>query len=201
MPEVRTEYGCPLCQAQIVASSGSLQCSKDPGHRWNDTAEFIKAGPKKLFTVAAATFAPQTSHVPVKVLIPMGVKQALESKLGDKMDATVAGVLAMMAEGEILMIPESDLQRYKERLGKRPESASELFGMVYALSLQAEDAKLEATNARQDIKAYEGLAPGRVVIDLGDQFQPTMEKARSAEEPLKVFVERNLRTALENNWF
>jgi hypothetical protein len=202
-----TEFGCPLCppesKGQIEVQGNVIVCGKDSSHRWNDTAEFKKSGAKICFTVAAPKFAPQTNHVPMNVMVPLGVKTTLETKWGPRLEATIAGVLAMMAEGEVLVIPRSDLQRMKERLGKIPESSGELFGMIYALGMSADDAKAEAENATKDLQAYRGMSPGRVVVDLGDQFGSATEKARGQEppEPVEVFITRNVKNALSENWF
>jgi hypothetical protein len=204
MPEVRTEYQCPLCgkdnPGQIIASSGSLVCSVNRSHSWNDTKSFMDNKPVKAFKATPQVFAAQTGHVKVEVLLPLGVKTALENRWAEKLNATVAGVLTMLAEGEVLVVPKTDLQRMKERLGKIPESSGELFGLVYALGEQANDAKQEAEAARKDVAAYEGLNKGSVVVNLGDSFANATEKASAAGQPLKLWMESQFKTALENNW-
>ena len=73
--------------------------------------------------------------------------------------------------------------------------------MIYALGCEVEEAKQITDNAQRDLKAYEGMAPGRVVVDLGDQYQEAVEKSRGAGQPLKFYVETNLKNALRDNWF
>ena len=202
-----TEYGCPACPkenpGQINYSSGSITCSLNPAHRWNDSMEFAKLQPVKKFTVAPPKFAAQTNHVKMEAMVPLGVKQALETRWAGKLEATVGGVLTMLSEGECLIVPKSDLQRMKERLGKIPESSSELFGLIYALGEAANDAKSEAAAAQQDLAAYKGLSRTSVVINLGDQYSAAADKARSQEppEPIEIFLNRNLKNALSENWF
>jgi hypothetical protein len=106
----------------------------------------------------------------------------------------------MLSEGEILMIPESDLQRIKEKLGKRPESSSELFGLIYNLTMELETAKLVADEAKKDVAIYEGRNPGAVLINLGALFGPVTEKARDQGETAKMFCERVVKHVIENNW-
>ena len=74
----------------------------------------------------------------------------LEAKFGGTSESTIAGVLAMLSEGDILIVPESDLQRMKERFGKRPESSGELFGLMYSMSMDLETEKLTADTARKE---------------------------------------------------
>lgn len=202
-----TEFACPACPedkpGQINYTAGSITCSLNPAHRWTDTSEFAKLKPVKKFSVAPTIFPAQVGQAKITVQVPGGVEKALTEKWGDKLQATISGVLTMMAEGEYLMIPKSDLQRMKERLGKIPESSGELFGMIYALGMALEDAKAEAQAANQDVAAYAGLNKGSIVINLGDDYSLAVEKARSQEppEPVKVFVEKSVRTGLANGWF
>jgi hypothetical protein len=201
-----TEYCCPLCPSndpgQIHWGQGAITCQKNPAHVWRDVAEFAQLKPEKKFKVEQAKMPPQENHVKMTVMVPLGVKQKLETQWVGNLEETVAGVLTMMSEGESLMVPKSDLQRMKERLGKVPESSAELFGLIYALGLQKDEAVDEAAAVRQDLAAYEGMNKGSVVVNLGDNFGTAQEKARSQEppEPLKVFCERVLRTAISENW-
>ena len=144
---------------------------------------------------------PQANHIEMKVMLPLAAKTALETKLAGKLEATVAGILSMLAEGDIMIIPSTDLDRIKQRLGKKPESSGELFGMIYSLSLDAETAKQEAETARKDLAAYEGTGKGRVVIDLGELYGATAARANEENMPTKVWLERQVRNALENHWF
>jgi hypothetical protein len=168
---------------------------------WNDLAVFQGLNPAVKYEEDKPPVAPQPNHVKVEVTVPPRVKQALEEKFGSTSASTIAGVLAMLAEGEVLIVPESDLQRMKERFGKRPESSGELFGLLYSLSMDLETEKLVATNAQKDVQAYEGRNPNSVLVDLGALYGPVLEKARDQNETAKMWLERNLKNAIENNWF
>lgn len=197
----KTKYACPSCGAQIIAGNHRLECSANSGHVWTDIAVFMALGPQEKYEESKPPVAPQTNHVKVEVSVLPRVKQGLEAKFGDASESTIAGVLGMLAEGEILIVPESDLQRMKERFGKRPESAGELFGLMYSLSMDLETEKMTAETARRDVQAYEGRNPNSVLIDLGALYGPMLEKAKDQSETAKMWLERNLKNAIENNWF
>jgi len=183
---------------------GIIQCSVNSAHQWNDHMEFMKLHPTMDFSVPKDTFAPQTNHVDMKVQVPLGVKTALETKFAGTLDSTVAGVLQMLSEGEILIVPESDLQRLKERTNHRPKSASELFGIIFMLGEQVNDRQAEVDQLKQEVAAYEGRGgKTMVMLDLGDKYAEAAQRAKNQEppEPLKFFLEKNLRNAIENNWF
>jgi len=204
MPKiVKTRYACPApgCGAQIQAESGQLVWPANSNHRWNDIATFMGLNPQVKYEEAKPPVVAQTNYVKVEVSVPPRVKQGLETRFGSTSSSTIAGVLGMLAEGEILIVPETDLQRMKEKLGKRPESSAELFGLIFNLSMELETANLIAANAQKDVQAYEGRNPNSVLIDLGALYGPVLEKARDQNETAKMWLERNLKTAVENNWF
>ena len=204
MPKiVKLRYACPIlgCGAQMQAFDRKLVCSANNAHAWNDIATFQSLNPAVKYEEATPPVVAQPNHVKIEVTVPPRVKQGLEAKFGNTSSSTIAGILGMLSEGEILIIPESDLQRMKERFGKRPESSTELFGLMYSQSMDLETANLVATNAQKDVQAYEGRNPNSVLIDLGPLYGTVIEKAREQNEPVKIWIERNLKTAIENSWF
>ena len=207
MADVRTEYGCPTCReagvkSQIVAVGGArLVCSKNSTHFWTDSMEFMSLRPMMEFAAPAPIVSQQTGYTKVEVEIPINHAQTLSAKLGAQFNPTVSGILSMLAEGEVMIIPAGDLQRIKQLLGQLPASSSELFGLMYALDLREKEAKADAETAQKEVAAYEGLNKTLVVVNLGDQRENAAEKAKSEGLPLKIYIERALQNALANNWF
>ena len=128
MPLVNTEYSCPACKnigkkSQIVANAGELQCTTDGMHKWVDTAEFLALRPTMDFATEKPRAQPLQSasgvhHVPIKVMLPPGLKEKLDAKYGDKTDATLSSILMQMLEGDILIIGQTDLDRIGAKMGK-----------------------------------------------------------------------------------
>ena len=201
MPIVKLRYACPHCGAQMQAANRQLVCSANSNHSWNDIATFQSLNPQVKYEEAKPPVVVQQNHVKVEVTVPPRVKQGIEAKFGSASSSTIARVLGMLSEGEVMIVPESDLMRMKDRFGKRPESSAELFGLLYSLSMDLETANLIADNARKDVQAYEGRNPNSVLIDLGTLYGQVIEKARDQNEPVKIWIERNLKTAIENSWF
>lgn len=200
-----TEYACPACSqdapGQIMAGNGALTCQKNPAHVWNDVKTFRDLNPQKRFTVAPPTFPAQVNHVKYEITIPLGVKTQLETKYAGRANQTVAGVLEMLAEGDVLVIPESDRERIRKLLNQKPESSAELFGIIFALDQQAQDAKNEAETVRKEVAAYEGRTQGAVLVDLGDVYADVQSKAREASMPVKMYVEEKFKAAIRDGWF
>jgi hypothetical protein len=197
---VKTRYACVHCGAQINAENRQLICSANRSHSWNDVAAFMALNPQVKYEESKPPIVNQPNHVKVEVTVPPRVKQGLESKFGTTSSSTIAGILGMLSEGEVLIVPEADLQRMKELLGKRPESAAEMFGLIYNLSMELETAKLVADEAKKDIAIYEGRNPGAVVVQLGPLYGTVVEKARDQGETAKLYVERVVKTVVDNNW-
>ena len=201
MAIVKLRYSCPSCGAQMQAENRQLICSANRSHSWNDIATFQSLNPQVKYEEAKPPVVVQANHVKVEVTVPPRVKQGLEAKFGSTSSSTIAGVLGMLSEGEVLIIPETDLQRIKEKLGKMPESSGELFGMIYNLSMELETANLIAEEAKKDVAIYEGRNPGAVVLNLGPLYGPVVEKARDQNETASMWLMRNLKTAIDNSWF
>ena len=209
MPQFKTEYSCPKCKRetgkanQISAAEGRLICPANPNHKWDDTAAFYADGPVMEFKVGPAKFPPVEGQTPITLKIPLRIKTELATQWGsdEAVSARVADVLLQMSEGEVMIVGVTDKGRLFDRLGAKFANSSELVGIVYAKMCEVDEAKAEAAAAVEDLKAYESRSPGRIVVDLGDQFSTAQAKAKDAETPLKVWIEDQLRNALSNNWF
>jgi hypothetical protein len=201
MPVVKTRYACPTCDAQIIAENRKLVCSVNSQHSWNDIATFMGLGPKVKYEEAKPIVAPQANHVKVELTLPPRIRQGLEAKFGSTHSGKIAETLGFLADGDVMLIPAADLDRIKERLGKRPESSGELFGLIYNLSMELETEKLIAENSQKELAAWEGRSHGTVIVDLGKNFQAASEKARGENMPLKMWLEDRVKNALDNSWF
>lgn len=201
MPVKKTNFGCPDCGAQIVAENRQLRCSANSAHNWNDIDTFMRRGPKVMYEGDKPPVAPQTSYVKIELSLPPRIKQGLEAKYGSTHSGKIAETLGYLSEGDVLLIPQSDLQRIKERLGRMPENSGDLFGMIYSLSMDVENEKLAKETAEKDLKAYEGRSVGTVMVELGSIYPTVVEKARDSNIPLKMYVENCLKVAFENGWF
>ena len=209
MPQFKTEFSCPKCKRetgqsnQISAADGRLICPANPNHKWVDTPSFYADGPQMEFKVGPAKFPPVEGQTPITLKIPLRLKTELEQRWGaeEAVSAKIADVLLQLVDGDVMELGQGDMTRLFERLGEKFANSSELVGVVYAKMCEVDEARGERDAAVEDLKAYESRSPGRVVIDLGSQYQTAVEKAKDAETPLKVWVEQQLINGLQNSWF
>ena len=209
MPQIKTEFACALCekqtgkQVQILASEGKLICPENAAHKWTDTADFYASGAQMRFKVGPAKFPPVEGQTPITLKIPLRIKTELEQRWGaeEAVSAKIADVLLQLVDGDVMVLGQGDMTRLFERLGQKFSNSSELVGVVYAKMCEVDEAKGERDSAVEDLKAYESRSPGRVVIDLGAEFEAAKAKAKDAEMPLKEWAETNLKNGISNNWF
>ena len=209
MPQFKTEFSCPKCKRetgqanQILAADGRLICPANPNHKWVDTPSFYADGPVMEFKVGPAKFPPVEGQTPITLKIPLRIKTELEKQWGaeEAVSAKVSDVLLQLVDGDVMVVGQTDLERLCARLGEKFSNSSELVGVVYAKMCEVDEARAERDSAIEDLKAYESRSPGRVIVDLGTQFEAAKAKAKDAEMPLKTWVETNLLNGIENNWF
>lgn len=209
MPVLKTEFSCPRCKRetgqtnQISAAEGRLMCPINSNHRWDDTAAFYADGPQMEFKVGPAKFPSPEGQTTITLKIPQRIKDALDGRYATGLESVVANVLLQLVDGDVMVVGETDKNRLFERLGQKFTNSSELVGVVWAKMCEVDEAKAEAQAATEDLKAYENRSPGRIVVDLGDEYEPAKERAKNSEPPmpLKMFIEEKLRMALKENWF
>ena len=207
MPQFKSEFACPKCKretgksVQILASDGRLICPANSSHKWEDTAAFYADGPQMEFHVGPAKFPPVEGQTPITLKVPQRIKDALDSRYSAGLESVVANVLLQLVDGDVMVVGQTDMARLFERLGQKFSNSSELVGVVYAKMCEVDEVKAERDAAVADLKAYEGRSIGRVVVDLGDQYDTAQAKATDAEQPLKQWIDEQLKNAPANNWF
>lgn len=206
MPSIATEFACPTCTAsgktnRINATDGALICTGDGSHLWRDTDIFIKLQPKREFSVTPPKFTDSTLRTEMKIMVPTSVKQALDTKFGSTVESTVIGFMTMLTEGEVLVIPQSDLKLMGEKLGSVPGSSGELKGMIYSATMDRDTAIEAERIAKDKLEAVKGKNPDMVVINLGDQMAAAVDQARGRDMQIDEFIESSVRNGIANSWF
>lgn len=202
-----TGYSCPRCKREtgatneILAGNQKLVCKANPLHEWNDMDVFFSERPTMDFPKERPRPAPQANHAKVSVSVPAATLNKLQAKFGDRLDASLTASLNSLAEGSGFNVSQVDMERLTQALPERPRDINHLFGMIYALSEQRNEYKLTAETAQREVKAYEGMNPGKVMIDLGAQHATAAQKALDEGVPLKVWVEQRMITGLESGWW
>lgn len=207
MPHVRSGYSCPTCKHktgdlnEIIADGGKFVCAKFPDHVWADPSDFLDARPTMDFAQEKPKPAPQQNHTNINISIPVPILNAIQSRYGEKLNATIAGLLSIMAEGEVMIVSDTDTQRLGQRLREKPKNAAHLIGMIFSIQSELDEAKRTKNEAIEQLKAYETMSPGKVVVDLGANLNYAADRAKVDGKPLKPWLDRQIATALENAWW
>jgi hypothetical protein len=159
--------------------------------------------PKLDFKQEQARPQPQQNQTNINVALSVPVYNALLARYGDKLGAAATGVLKILVEGQPMIISEEDVEQIGKIPGipEKPKNARHLIGLIFAMGQQMTEAKQATDSMAADLKAYEGMSPGRVIIDLGANFNTAADKAKAEALPTKVFVEQKVAMSLENNWW
>src|SRR5580698_7385104 len=108
MPVVKTRYACPSCGGQIQAENRLLVCSANRAHSWNDQMTFLNLNPQVKYEESKPPVVVQPNHVKMEVTVPPSAKAKFEARFGDRGNATISGLIQMLSEGEVLIVPEAD---------------------------------------------------------------------------------------------
>lgn len=204
MPQARSGLECPACRdqgviAELMADSLRTVCSSNPEHVWTDRSELMALAPRMMAPVKRVD-AIQAQHVPLQLNVPESVKKLLEERYGDKLPTSLTSVLQACAEPEMMLLSASDLQRIGERLGQKPTSAAELFGILFAIGEEIKAAKSENELLLRRMNIKRGDAMEGCVVDLAEYMPKAVAKAADAGVPLEEFLSKYLRDSLENDW-
>lgn len=206
MPRFKTGLACPTCDAAGVESEtyseagggmARMVCAANPGHNWNDQAVFMALAPRRL-PVAQKVDTVQRDHVPLNLMVPRSVKEALEKRFGEKLATSLTSVLGTCAEPEMMVLNATELQRIAERLGTKPKSSGELFGMIFQMGEEVKSSKNDYERLMRESNVKRGGAG--LTVDLGEWMSKGVAKAADAGVSLEEYLSKYLRDSLENDW-
>jgi len=174
---------CPRCAStgdkesrMFSRADQGYYCLK--GHKWNDYDELMSMGPEKM--PFKGIVARQDGWEKLPVSLPGSVKKDLETKFGDKLEATIRAVLETLSQSKCLMVPEEDLKRLNDHTGMDLKNSSQLVGAVY--SLKQTTTNLEEQNRlMKNNRAGGAVSATAIVVELGDLCAKVIAKAEERE--------------------
>lgn len=205
MPRFRSGLACPACDAMKVESEifseagpgGARMICAAGTHTWSDQVVFMAMQPRKLPVVPKVDTV-QRDHVELKLQVPTSVKAALEARYGDKLATSLTSVLSTCAEPEMMLLNSTELARIAERMGVKPKSAAELFGILFQLGEEVKSAKNDYERLMRETGARRNGAG--VVVDLQEWMSKGVAKAGDAGVSLEEYLGKYLRDSLESDW-
>jgi hypothetical protein len=175
---------CPKCAAagdkesrMFSRADAGYYCLK--GHKWNDYDELMAMGPEKM--TFKGIVARQDGWEKFPISMPGSVLKDLQTKFGDRLEATLRAVLETLSQSRCLMVPEEDLKRLNEHTGMDLKNATQLVGAVYSLKTSKakleESVRLAANNRRGG-----AVSPTAVVVELGGLCAKVIQKAEERQQ-------------------
>lgn len=193
---------CPKCALQ--GNPASRMFSRPDagyycliGHKWLDFDELMSMDPKKLEFKGLT--ARQDGWEKLTIEMPGSVLKDLKIKFGEKLGATLRGVIDILSQARYLILPEEDIKRLQEHTGAELRNSSQLVGAVYSLKKTNDD----LTEANRMLKANRGgrmMSPTAIGVELGDLADVILQKAADwGQEPSEVVADV-MRKYIENGW-
>jgi hypothetical protein len=196
-----TDLGCPTCarsnppvMERLTDTGSGYSCSH--GHRFMDTGELMAAQPSKMPLPKKAPVRMLPGYVKTEIFIPGNLKQALDSKFGDRLDATLVAICTtLMDPGAFVLSSEDVEQMSKYVAGKRVRHGSELLGEVFAIFQ-------ERTNLREQLEKKESVSfsGGLMVRPSPETLAALKQIAANNGKSASQIAGECLETAVKNNW-
>lgn len=194
---------CPRCdttgtESRLFAKEGvGYYCVGLNAHSWKDYDALMNMNPRKL--VFKGIVARQEGWEKLPIDMPGSVVRDLQSKFGDKLQATVRAVLETLSQSKSLMVPEEDLKRLNDHLGLDLRNSAQLVGAVY--SLKTTNANLEEQNGLMKNNRRGGaVSPTAVVVELGDLAAKVIAKATERETTPSEVIATVVEQYAANDW-
>lgn len=167
-------------------------------HKWKDFDELMALGPDKLEYKGIT--ARQDGWQKLTVEMPGGVLEDLQKKYGDRLSATLRGVMDIISQPRYLMIPEEDIKRLCEHTAVDLKNSQQLVGAVYSLK-ETNKSLTEANNLMKQNRGVRTASATAITIEFGDLAGVILEKANDwGMDPSELVRDTIVRKYIENGW-
>jgi hypothetical protein len=201
---------CPDCRDLLGKNDVRMFTRPDAGyycmngHRYNDYEQLLARNPAKL--AYKGIVARQDGFVKMTIEMPGSVAELIKAKFGDKLSATLAGVMDVLSGERCILMGESDVKRLQDRLGEEVKSPAFIVGKIWELkeqtiTLQETVDKLrENLRQRMSGRGEREVTDTMMMLDLGELSGPLLQKAQEKEWTPDMYVLEAVRLAIEGSW-
>ena len=206
MGMIRTGYACrkhstETHRVHILANEGSgFQCEN--GCKFVDNDELLNSDPIKVqLGKPPAKVQPGTVSIPV--LVPSELKDRLQARFGDKLNASVSSLLGVMLDGDAFVVCGPEQLTIAKLLGSQVKNSVELSSEVGKIIVERDDArkKCEELEKRTGGGKPMVLAEGtyRVILDkkVSDLVK---ERAKENNATPAEWMASAMAVILNNGW-
>lgn len=196
------DIACPDCPIDVRLfqhpGDRAIKCAN--GHTFRDTEELQARNPRQLPAIVRKAHQPNYETIPVS--IPKLVKQNLEKKYGDRLEASIGAMLAVMTQPGAFVVAEDDAHRISELLGAKVNNGQMLYGLIFSLNRE----KVESVDRVQSLeKARAAGQPAQVQgfsLDFPQNIKDMIyQRAANLGQTPEEYLKTNLAMAIENYWF
>lgn len=196
-----TDLGCPTCarsnppvMERLTDTGSGYSCSH--GHRFMDTGELMAAQPSRMPLPPKAPVRMLPGYVKTEIFIPGNLKQALDSKFGARLDATLVAICTTLLDpGAFVMSSEDVGQMSKYLAGKTVRHGSELLGEVF--SIFQERANLKEQLEKKETTSFSG---GLMIRPSSETMESLKKIAVNQGKSASQIAGECLEVAIKNGW-
>lgn len=193
---------CPACAAQgnenvrlFAKPEVGAYCINQ--HVWKNLDDLYLLNPKKLPYVGLT--ARQEGWKKLTLEMPGSVLDDLEKKYGDRLPATMRGLLETIASTKFMLVPEEILAKITEITGQEIANATVLQGIVYNIVQTRNDLK-EEVRLLQERGAMGTMTATSLPVELGSLYEKVTAKAQSQNWSASELIRYCVETCLANDW-
>jgi len=199
---------CPDCHAaghegvRMFADQRGYYCVGG-GHIWKDYDLLMARQPKKM--AYKGIVARQEGFVKMTIEMPGSIAEAIQKKFGDKLSATLTGVMDILSGEKCIMIGETDVKRLQGMMAEEVKSAGFIVGKMYELKEKVTEQEQTIEKLRENLKSRmtgrkEPVNDTTMILDLGEMSEALLQKAQEKEWTPDMYVLEAVRLAIEGNW-
>ena len=200
---------CPDCAAagnkgvRMFADQRGYYCIGG-GHIWKDYDLLMARNPTKM--QYKGIVARQEGFVKMTIEMPGSIAEAIQKKFGDKLSATLTGVMDILSGEKCIMIGETDVKRLQGMIAEEVKSAGFIVGKMYEMKEKITEQETAIEKLRENLKqrmvgrTSNPVNDTTMILDLGDLSGPLLEKSQEKQWTPDMYVLEAVRLAIEGGW-
>ena len=204
MAIIKTGYGCRKHSSvgqtvHILAKEGTgFECER--GCKFIDNEELLASDP---IHVKLAKPAPkvQEGSVSMAIMVPSELRDRLQQRFGDKLNASMVSLLGVMLDGDAFVVCGPEQLNICKILNSKVRNSIELSSEIGRIAVERDDAKAKCQELEKKAGTTGPMADGAFRVNLEkDVAEMARTKARENSMPISEWMSSAMGVILRNGW-
>jgi hypothetical protein len=209
MSTIKSGFACRPCYdasgenrdvVHVLAKEGSgFECER--GHKYIDNEALMASNPLKV-KLAKPAEKVQEGSVSLQVMVHSQLRDRLQQRFGDKLNASVASLLQVFLDPNAFVVCGPDQDAVEKIFQEPVRNSIELISKVGKLSVERDDAKREAEDLKKKNVGGAPLSENAFKLTVEKEVADGIrEKARQNGMSPAEFISSAVSVAVKNGWF